>query len=102
LSLDHARICVAFNPKCQLARIVLAQLLPDDRKIEWAQSLKGAEDLLVGGSVRPNISSANMKTDNRLDPVRAVFQEMQHQYASGNYTKYGELLQQLEKLLTSP
>jgi hypothetical protein len=30
------------------------------------------------------------------------FQEMQRQYASGNYAKYGELLQQLEKLLTSP
>jgi uncharacterized membrane protein (UPF0182 family) len=85
-----------------LTRIVLAQLLPDDRKVEWAQSLKDAEDLLVGGSVRLNISSANMKTDDKLDPVRAVFQEMQHQYASGNYTKYGELLQQLEKLLTSP
>jgi hypothetical protein len=81
---------------------VLAQLLPDDHKVEWSQSLKDAEDLLVGGSVRLNISSANMKTDDKLDPVRAVFQEMQHQYASGNYTKYGELLQQLEKLLTSP
>jgi hypothetical protein len=85
-----------------LTRIVLAQLLPDDHKVEWSQSLKDAEDLLVGGSVRLNISSANMKTDDKLDPVRAVFQEMQHQYASGNYTKYGELLQQLEKLLTSP
>jgi len=26
---------------------VLAQLLPDDRKIEWASRLKDAEDLLV-------------------------------------------------------
>ena len=85
-----------------LARIVLAQLLPDDRKIEWARSLKDAEDLLVGGSARPNVSSAEAETSGRLDRVRAVFQEMQHQYASGNYAKYGELLQQLEKLLTSP
>ncbi len=85
-----------------LARIVLAQLLPDDRKIEWARSLKDAEDLLVGGSARPNVSSGEAETSGRLDRVRAVFQEMQHQYASGNYAKYGELLQQLEKLLTSP
>jgi hypothetical protein len=85
-----------------LARIVLAQLLPDDRKIEWAQSLKDAEDLLVGASVRSNVSSSNMETDDRLDRARTVFQEMQRQYASGNYAKYGELLQQLEKLLTSP
>jgi uncharacterized membrane protein (UPF0182 family) len=85
-----------------LARIVLAQLLPDDRKIEWAKSLKDAEDLLVGASTRPNISSANVETEGRIDRARAVFQEMQHQYASGNYAKYGELLQQLEKLLTPP
>jgi hypothetical protein len=43
-----------------------------------------------------------METDGRLDRARTVFQEMQRQYASGNYAKYGELLQQLEKLLTSP
>jgi uncharacterized protein len=85
-----------------LARIVLAQLLPDDRKIEWAKSLKDAEDLLIGASIRPNVSSADMETDGRLDRARTVFQEMQRQYASGNYAKYGELLQQLEKLLTSP
>jgi hypothetical protein len=84
-----------------LARIVLAQLLPDDRKIEWAKSLKDAEDLLVGASTRPNVSSANLETDGRLDRARAVFNDMQHQYASGNYAKYGELLQQLEKLLTT-
>jgi uncharacterized protein len=85
-----------------LARIVLAQLLPDDRKIEWAPSLKDAEDLLVGGSIAPRASPANVETDDRLDKVRAVFQEMQRQYASGNYLRYGELLQQLEKLLNSP
>jgi uncharacterized protein len=85
-----------------LARIVLAQLLPDDRKIEWAKSLKDAEDLLIGASTRPNVLSANIGTDDRIDRARTVFQEMQRQYASGNYAKYGELLQQLEKLLTSP
>ena len=85
-----------------LARIVLAQLLPDERKIEWGKSLKDAEDLMVGASIRSNISSADVDTEDRLDRARAVFQEMQRQYASGNYAKYGELLQQLEKLLTSP
>jgi uncharacterized protein len=86
-----------------LARIVLAQLLPDDRKIEWARSLKDAEDLLVGASIRSNVSSADGETGvDRLDRARAVFQEMQRQYASGNFSKYGDLLQQLEKLLTSP
>ncbi len=85
-----------------LARIVLAQLLPDDRKIEWAKSLKDAEDLLIGASTRSNVLSANIGTDDRIERARTVFQEMQRQYASGNYTKYGELLQQLEKLLTPP
>jgi uncharacterized membrane protein (UPF0182 family) len=85
-----------------LARIVLAQLLPDDRKIEWAKSLRDAEDLLVGASARPSASSVNTETDDRLGRARAVFHDMQQQYASGNYARYGELLQQLEKLLTPP
>jgi uncharacterized protein len=86
-----------------LARIVLAQLLPDDRKIEWARSLKDAEDLLVGASPRSNVSTADVAADvDRLARARAVFQEMQRLYASGNFAKYGELLQQLEKLLSPP
>jgi len=39
---------------------------------------------------------------DRLDRVRAIFQEMKRQYASGNFTRYGEPLQQLEKLLSLP
>ena len=31
-----------------LARVVFGQLMPDDRRIEWADSLSAAEDLLVG------------------------------------------------------
>ena len=86
-----------------LARVVLAQLLPDDRKIEWARSLAEAEDLLVGAPVRETASTREAETDaERLDRVRALFQEMQRQYASGNFTLYGELLQQLERLLASP
>jgi uncharacterized protein len=83
-----------------LARVVLAQLLPDDRKIEWARSLAEAEDLLVGAPVRPVAPAGETDTDvDRLDRARAVFREMQQQYASGNFARYGELLQQLEKLL---
>jgi uncharacterized membrane protein (UPF0182 family) len=86
-----------------LARVVLAQLLPDDRKIEWARSLAEAEDLLVGVPARPAISSAEVESDTgRLDRARAVFQEMQRQYANGNFARYGQLLQQLEKLLAPP
>jgi uncharacterized membrane protein (UPF0182 family) len=86
-----------------LARVVLAQLLPDDRKIEWASSLNQAEDLLVGAATRPVVSSTEVETEaGRLDRARAVFEEMQRQYASGNFARYGELLQQLKKLLTSP
>ena len=85
-----------------LARVVLAQLLPDDRKIEWGKSLKEAEDLLVGAPVQASVPSTGTETDNRLERARAVFQDMQRQYASGNYAKYGELLQQLEKILGSP
>ena len=39
---------------------------------------------------------------DRLDRVRAIFQEMKRQYASGNFTRYGEPLQRLEKLLSLP
>ena len=86
-----------------LARVVLAQLLPDDRKIEWARSLTEAEGLLVGAPVRPTISSAEVESDtDRLDRARTVFHEMQRQYTTGNFTRHGELLQQLEKLLGSP
>jgi uncharacterized membrane protein (UPF0182 family) len=82
-----------------LARVVLGQLLPDDRKIEWASTLPDAERLLVGGTAatpgRPNTETGN----DTLARARAVFREMQQEYASGNFARYGELLQQLGKLL---
>jgi hypothetical protein len=34
-----------------------------------------------------------------LERARAVFREMQQELASGNFARYGELLQQLRKLL---
>jgi uncharacterized membrane protein (UPF0182 family) len=85
------------------ARVVLGQLLPDDRKIEWAGSLADAEALLVG--LRPQQPGAKAVTTNdleRLARARAVFREMQQQYAAGNFARYGELLQQLEKVLAAP
>jgi predicted lipid-binding transport protein (Tim44 family) len=60
-------------------------------------------DILVGAPARPVVSSTEQETEaSRLDRARAVFEGMQQQYASGNFARYGELLQQLEKLLTSP
>jgi uncharacterized protein len=80
-----------------LARVVLGQLLPDDRKIEWA-TLPDAERLLVGETAiasKPNPTPGN----DTIGRARALFSEMQQEYAAGNYARYGELLQQLGKLL---
>jgi len=85
-----------------LARVVLGQLLPDDRKIEWASTLPDAERLLVGASV-PG-APANHTTESASDVLKrasAVFREMQQAYAAGDFARYGELLQQLEKILMS-
>jgi DNA-binding GntR family transcriptional regulator len=38
-------------------------------------------------------------SNETLERARAVFREMQQEYASGNFARYGELLQQLGKLL---
>ncbi len=37
-----------------------------------------------------------------LERARALFGEMQREYAAGNFARYGELLQQLGKLLLPP
>jgi uncharacterized membrane protein (UPF0182 family) len=79
-----------------LARVVLGQLLPDDRKIEWASTLPDAERLLVG-AIAPLATSGN----DRLEQARKLFDEMQQEYTAGNFARYGELLQQLGKLLRS-
>jgi uncharacterized protein len=82
-----------------LARVVLGQLLPDDRKIEWASNLPDAERLLVGMAFANTTPSASEASNDTLERARAVFREMQQEYASGNFSRYGELLQQLGKLL---
>ena len=89
-----------------LARVVFAQLMPDDRRIEWANSLSAAEDLLVGGvstsspagSVAVVPSAAN---PDQLNQARAVFRDMRQAYASGDYVRYGQLMQQLGQILSS-
>jgi uncharacterized membrane protein (UPF0182 family) len=85
-----------------LARVVLGQLLPDDRKIEWASTLTDAERLLVGASAPTPAAAGTPATgtgNETLERARALFGEMQREYASGNFARYGELLQQLGKLL---
>ena len=82
-----------------LARVVLGQLLPDDRKIEWASTLADAEQLLVGARVTAQQTLNTEATSDTLEQVRGVFREMQQQYAAGNFARYGELLQQMQKLL---
>jgi len=83
-----------------LARVVLAQLLPDDRRIEWAPTLKAVEALFVGASVpQPATASAPAGAD-RLAQARIVFEAMQKAYANGDFARYGELLDQLNKILS--
>jgi uncharacterized protein len=82
-----------------LARVVLGQLLPDDRKIEWASTLADAERLLTGTMpVMPGALSPEPGGDT-LERARTIFRNMQEAYAAGNFARYGELLDQLGKLL---
>jgi uncharacterized membrane protein (UPF0182 family) len=89
-----------------LARVVLGQLLPDNRRIEWAPTLNEAEELLVGTSLQPPAAAAQPAASglspDTLAQARDVFEEMKRQYAGGNFARYGELLQQLGKLLAPP
>jgi len=87
-----------------LARVVLAQLLPDDRKLEWAPTLSEAEALVVGAPVKPTaaVQPDAGASEDRLSRARAVFEEMKRQYAAGNFARYGELLDELGKLLPPP
>ncbi|HWD67920.1 MAG TPA: UPF0182 family protein, partial [Caulobacteraceae bacterium] len=99
-----------------LARVVFAQLMPDDRRIEWAGSLSAAEDLVVGGAPeKPQAgqlqagSGAGAATGagagpspDQLTHARVVFHQMQQAYAAGDYVRYGQLMQQLGQILSSP
>jgi uncharacterized protein len=84
-----------------LARVVLAQLLPDDRRIEWAPTLRDVEALFTGAPVAAPALAAGKPPEgaDRLEQARAVFKQMQQEYAAGNFVHYGELLQQLGRIL---
>jgi uncharacterized membrane protein (UPF0182 family) len=86
-----------------IARVVFGQLLPDDRKIEWGDTLAAAEALLVGSAPEPAGEAPTAATgQDQLQRAQAVFRDMQREYAAGHFARYGELLQQLEKILSPP
>jgi hypothetical protein len=39
---------------------------------------------------------------DQLTQARSVFREMQQAYTAGDYVRYGQLMQQLEQILSSP
>jgi uncharacterized membrane protein (UPF0182 family) len=84
-----------------LARVVFGQLLPDDRKIEWASTLAEAEALVAGSQAPTTVSavpSAAAKPD-QLQRAQAVFRQMQQAYANGDFARAGELMQELARIL---
>ena len=84
-----------------LARVVFGQLLPDDRKIEWAPTL-GESEALVSGSQAPAIAAAPppaITKPDQLQRAQAVFRQMQQAYASGDFARAGELMQELARIL---
>jgi uncharacterized membrane protein (UPF0182 family) len=86
-----------------LARVVFGQLMPNDRRIEWAGSLSGAEGLLVGGAPPSGAAAgAAAPHPDQLKQARIIFGQMQKAYASGDYVRYGQLMQQLGQILSAP
>jgi uncharacterized membrane protein (UPF0182 family) len=84
-----------------LARVVFGQLLPDDRKIEWASTL-GESEALVAGSQAPATAGAALPAaakPDQLQRAQAVFRQMQQAYASGDFARAGELMQELARIL---
>ena len=53
---------------------------------------------LVGPHVELK-DGVHLTGNETLERARTLFDEMQREYASGNFARYGELLQQLGKLL---
>ena len=58
-----------------------------------------AERLVVGMATATASPAHTEPSNDTLERARAVFREMQQEYASGNFARYGELLHQLGKLL---
>jgi hypothetical protein len=83
-----------------LARVVFGQLLPDDRDIQWGESLGAAEALLVGAPAEPTAEATPASANpDQLERAKAVFRDMQKAYAAGDYVRYGQLMQELQKVL---
>jgi hypothetical protein len=86
-----------------LARVVFGQLLPDDRKIEWASTLGGAEAILVGAPAEQAGETPPAATDlDRFKRAQGIFHDMQRAYAAGDFVRYGQLMQDLERVFSSP
>ena len=85
-----------------LTRVVLAQLMPDDRRIEWAPSLAEVEALIVGAPLAAATATAEPASVDRLTRARAIFEDMRKAYAAGDFARYGELLQDLGRALAAP
>ncbi|HEX4742105.1 MAG TPA: UPF0182 family protein [Caulobacteraceae bacterium] len=86
-----------------LARVVFGQLLPDDRKIEWASTLGGAEAILAGAPAEQAGEAPPAATDqDRFKRAQGVFHDMQRAYAAGDFVRYGQLMQDLERVFSSP
>ncbi len=97
-----------------LARVVFGQLLPDDRRIEWAETLGAAEALLAGDQqpaetapgatpgAAPGATPGGAATPDQLRSAQAVFGDLQRAYAAGDFVRAGQLMQQLKQILSSP
>ncbi|MFI5034263.1 MAG: UPF0182 family protein, partial [Reyranellales bacterium] len=85
-----------------LTRVVLAQLMPDDRRIEWAPNLAEVEALIVGAPPAATAATPGPASSDRLVRARAIFEDMRNAYAAGDFTRYGELLQDLGRALAAP
>ena len=91
-----------------LARVVFGQLLPDDRKIEWAGTLAAAEALVAGtpppspegGAAPAPGAPTTANNQDQLKRAQAVFGELQQAYAAGDFVRAGQLMQELEKILS--
>ena len=79
-----------------LARVVFGQLMPDDRKIEWA-SISATPRPSWPGSPWNNRQGRGIDRNHRSQTgsskARSVFRDMQQEYAAGNFARDGEPLQ---------
>jgi uncharacterized membrane protein (UPF0182 family) len=85
-----------------LARVVFGQLLPDDRKIEWASTLSESEALVAGSQAPPTAGMPEpaLAKPDQLQRAQAVFRRMQQAYANGDFARAGELMQELAHILS--